>query len=296
MKLQATRFITEIFTEGAILTIHSKAAALCIRSMMAALILTTNDLPVASSHRKLSSKSRDKQRLSALATETEFGGNDGGGKKGTGVGDGGGGGGGGSGGDQGGGPGDFGPGFGGTGDGGKGPEPPLSLWQQYLALLESHPVLTKAITSSFLNFAGDLLCQTVIEKKKELDFRRMGVISLIGLVLVGPTLHFWYGLLNRTVKIPGGAGIVSRLVLDQFLFSPAFIAAFFSTLLTLEGRPSLIQATLQKEWVSTCIANWKIWIPFQFLNFWLVPPQLQVGAANVIALLWTVYLSFVTHK
>ena len=32
------------------------------------------------------------------------------------------------------------------------------------------------------------------------------------------------------------------------------------------------------------VANWKVWVPFQFLNFRFVPVNLQVRAANVIAL------------
>ena len=42
--------------------------------------------------------------------------------------------------------------------------------------------------------------------------------------------------------------------------------------------------------------NWQIWVPFQFLNFRLVPPNLQVAAANVIALVWNVYLSWASHN
>jgi protein Mpv17 len=36
-------------------------------------------------------------------------------------------------------------------------------------------------------------------------------------------------------------------------------------------------------------------VPFQFLNFRFVPVNLQVGAANVIALMWNTYMSWVTH-
>jgi hypothetical protein len=44
------------------------------------------------------------------------------------------------------------------------------------------------------------------------------------------------------------------------------------------------------------MANWNIWIPFQFLNFRFVPLNLQVAAANVVALLWNTYLSWASHK
>ncbi|CAI7830004.1 unnamed protein product [Closterium sp. NIES-54] len=84
--------------------------------------------------------------------------------------------------------------------------------------------------------------------------------------------------------------------LHQLLFSPLFIATFFSSLLTLEGRPAAIPDVLKQEWAKAVVANWKVWIPFQFLNFRFVPLHLQVAASNVIALLWNVYLSFASHR
>lgn len=43
------------------------------------------------------------------------------------------------------------------------------------------------------------------------------------------------------------------------------------------------------------VANWKLWVPFQFINFRFVPPQLQVAAANVCAVVWNVILSLLSH-
>ena len=43
------------------------------------------------------------------------------------------------------------------------------------------------------------------------------------------------------------------------------------------------------------VANWKLWVPFQFLNFRFVPPQLTVAAANVCAVVWNVILSLLSH-
>lgn len=195
----------------------------------------------------------------------------------------------------------------GRGDGGSGGDnssgrskgddtPPKSLISWYLLLLNNHPVTTKAITSALLNLFGDLVCQLMIEKSETVDLKRIGIFTLLGLVLVGPTLHFWYLTLSKLVPGPGIAKTGVRLVLDQFLFSPIFIGAFFSALLTLEGHTSSIVPKLRQDWPSAVVANWKIWIPFQFLNFLLVPQQLQVLAANVISLGWNTYLSFATHK
>ncbi|KAE9465802.1 hypothetical protein C3L33_02289, partial [Rhododendron williamsianum] len=119
----------------------------------------------------------------------------------------------------------------------------------------------------------------MIDQVPSLDLKRTFLFTLLGLVLVGPTLHFWYLYLSRLVPLSGASGAFSRLVLDQFLFSPIFIGVFLASLLTLEGRPSDVVPKLQQEWFSAVIANWKLWIPFQFLNFRFVPQQFQVWMA-----------------
>ncbi|XP_077241511.1 peroxisomal membrane 22 kDa (Mpv17/PMP22) family protein [Tasmannia lanceolata] len=194
-------------------------------------------------------------------------------------------------------------GFGGSGDGnsGGGGEgesggkiPSLLSW--YLIALEKYPVFTKALTSAFLTLIGDLICQLWIDRVLTLDLKRTFVFTLLGFVLVGPTLHFWYFYLSRLVTVSGAKGAFIRLLIDQCIFSPIFIGVFLSALVTLEGRPSLVVPKLQQEWFSSVLANWQLWIPFQFLNFRFVPQQFQVLAANFVALAWNVILSFKAHK
>ncbi|KAL8135080.1 protein sym-1 [Apium graveolens] len=186
---------------------------------------------------------------------------------------------------------------GGGGDsGGSDGEKKWSLVSWYLALLENHPVLTKAVTSALLNLVGDLICQLLIDKVPSLDLKRMFLFTFLGLALVGPTLHFWYLYLSKLVTTPGASGAFLRLVIDQFIFAPTFVGVFLSALLTLEGRPSQVMQKLQQDWFSSVLANWKLWIPFQFLNFLIVPQQFQVLAANFIALIWNVILSYKAHK
>lgn len=184
---------------------------------------------------------------------------------------------------------------GGQGDDSNG-ENNWSFLSWYLDLLAKYPVSIKALTSAFLTLIGDVICQLVIDQVPCLDLKRTFLFTLLGLVLVGPTLHFWYLYLSKLVKLPGASGAFLRLLLDQFLFSPIFIGVFLSALMTLEGRPSQVVPKLQQEWFSAVLANWQLWIPFQFLNFRFVPQQFQVLAANVIALVWNVILSFKAHK
>ncbi|CAL5098484.1 unnamed protein product [Urochloa decumbens] len=166
----------------------------------------------------------------------------------------------------------------------------------YLMSLDKNPIATKAVTSAVLTLAGDLICQLVIDRVPELDLRRTFVFTFLGLALVGPTLHVWYLYLSKLVTISGASGAIARLMLDQFIFSPIFIGIFMSLLVTFEGKPSLVVPKLKQEWLSSVLANWQLWIPFQFLNFYFVPQKFQVLAANFVALAWNVILSFKAHK
>lgn len=185
---------------------------------------------------------------------------------------------------------------GGSSGGGGGRESGWSFISWYLSLLAKYPLMTKAATSSFLNLVGDVICQLVFDQVPSLDLKRTFLFAFLGLVLVGPTLHFWYLFLSKLITAPGASGAFLRLLLDQFIFSPIFIGTFLAAMVSLEGRPSLVIPKLRQEWFSSVLANWQLWIPFQFFNFRFVPQQFQVLAANFIALIWNVILSYKAHQ
>jgi hypothetical protein len=163
-------------------------------------------------------------------------------------------------------------------------------------MLDTQPVLTKAWTAALLNALGDVLAQLYLEKNSKLDWKRLGIFTLLGGALIGPALHFWYGTLGRVVTASGNTGTLFRVGLDQFVWAPVFIGVIFASIAALEGNTHLIGHKLQHDLKPAVIANWKLWIPFQFLNFRLVPPHLQVLAANLVAIFWNTYMSWASHN
>lgn len=81
----------------------------------------------------------------------------------------------------------------------------------------------------------------------------MPPLCLQGLLLIGPTLHFWYGSLGTIVKATGNTGAIMRLSLDQLCFAPVFISS----------------ETLAVAWVPF---NWA-WVPFNWA--WMPDQQTQ---------------------
>lgn len=185
---------------------------------------------------------------------------------------------------------------GGGGGGGSSGSAGGGLWSFYLKALETNPILTKAITASVLNAIGDLACQILVEKNEKINFRRFAIFATMGLVMIGPVLHYWYGFNQAIISAPGLKGGIMRMAIDQIFFAPVFVAACFSTLFLLEGKPKEIPDKLKSDLKPAVFANWKLWVPAQFINFVYVPPPLRVAFSSCVSLLWNVYLSFASNN
>lgn len=178
----------------------------------------------------------------------------------------------------------------------------FNLWAKYLKYLEESPIMTKCVTSGVLSCGADVVCQlqfgdeTLTEKDTELDLWRVLKFSAIGTFFVGPVLHHWYGFLGRRFVGSSLFTTVQRVAMDQLIFAPLFIPAFFSIILILDGKPELIIDKLKSDWASTMLTNYSVWVPAMFLNFKFVPPTLQVLFSNFVGFGWNIYLSYMSYK
>lgn len=174
----------------------------------------------------------------------------------------------------------------------------------YSTKLDTHPMITKCITSGLISAAGDAICQSLTlpdqsnekdaENTKNMwDVQRTSRFAILGALWVGPVLHFWYGTLFQMFS----KRVLARVVVDQFAFSPIFVTSFLSLLWTWEGeKPANLAPRLQENIPSILVANWTLWIPAQVLNFHFVPVKYQVLFSNFVALAWNAYLSYTSHE
>lgn len=168
----------------------------------------------------------------------------------------------------------------------------------YNGLNEAYPLVTKMFLTAAIVGTGDVMCQLYVEDQTlaTMDKTRFMRMCFLGSVLIGPTLHFWYGFLYRTMPGTSWAIVLKRVAADQLLFAPAFMVAFFTSLFALEGRIDQLIPHLKENYVASLQVNWMMWIPAQLFNFTLIPPQHAVMFANFIALFWNTYLSWQGHK
>mmetsp|Transcript_28060 Transcript_28060/g.39440 ORF Transcript_28060/g.39440 Transcript_28060/m.39440 type:complete len:257 (+) Transcript_28060:191-961(+) len=179
--------------------------------------------------------------------------------------------------------------------------------QWYAEKLETHPLLTKCLTSGFIGGSGDFLCQFLVYSNDDKnvegkinfhpDWYRTGRFGILGCFLVAPVVHFWYGALMR--KIPGNSisVVLKRTFLDQAFFAPIFLPTFMFNLMVLEGRSAdEMLPRLREDVPDALVANWSLWIPAMMFNFRFVPLKFQVLFSNLVGFVWNAYLSWKTHE
>mmetsp|Transcript_13143 Transcript_13143/g.15449 ORF Transcript_13143/g.15449 Transcript_13143/m.15449 type:complete len:263 (-) Transcript_13143:92-880(-) len=182
----------------------------------------------------------------------------------------------------------------------------------YASKLESHPLLTKCITSAFIAGSGDLVCQyiTHCQSKEDTteiystnnstftpDINRTGRFAFIGMTFVAPMAHSWFGFLGRYVPGTSFGAALKRVVLDQIIFAPFMIPGFMTNIMLLEGRPTNeIKTALIRNVPDAYVTNLAVWVPALLVNFKYVPGKWQVLFSNVVGFGWNIYLSYKTQK
>lgn len=164
----------------------------------------------------------------------------------------------------------------------------------YLGLIKSHPILTKAVTSGIIYTAADFSSQAISpQTTKSFDPVRTLRVAGIGLIFVGPSMHFWFNTVSKVLPKRDIATTLMKIVLGQTVFGPFMTAGFFSVNAGLQGENSAeIIARLKRDLLPTMISGVMYWPFCDFVTFKFIPVHLQPLVSNSFAYLWTVYLTY----
>ncbi|KAJ3336060.1 hypothetical protein HDU93_003799 [Gonapodya sp. JEL0774] len=190
----------------------------------------------------------------------------------------------------------------------------------YLSLLESHPILIKALTSALLAAAGDIVAQ-LLERRKlgasvhlvtqeshSCSSAQFGIpwwspsrtlrLASYGLLVAAPLTHFWYILLDHVLgSSMSGDVAIAKVAVDQILMAPVSTAIFFAYQGMLQQwTRRRIQAKLEQDLWPTLVANWALWPVVLLVSFMLVPLDFRVLWMNVVGLGWNTYLSLAQER
>ena len=129
--------------------------------------------------------------------------------------------------------------------------------------------------------------------------------------------HFWYNFLDRALPGSGIRIVARKIIYDQLVFSPICITTCLATAGAVEGSKL---RTIGRDLVEkgTCLfsrlfakmksqknrlisgtqlylAEWLLWPPAQFVNFYFLPTRYRVFFDNIVSLFYDVYTSDVKH-
>ncbi|XP_002734981.1 peroxisomal membrane protein 2-like [Saccoglossus kowalevskii] len=173
------------------------------------------------------------------------------------------------------------------------------LITEYLRLLQSRPVLTKAVTSAIISALGDIIAQKIVSSRGPshlpytgIHWRSVAAISTFGFVVSGPVIHHIYHLLDTLVTKDTSYAGIKRVLIDRLIFAPPYLLLFFYVVSILEGKGHVASVKKIKEtFLTALLMNWKIWTPLQYININYIPRQYRVLFGNAVALGWTIYLA-----
>jgi len=108
--------------------------------------------------------------------------------------------------------------------------------------------------------------------------------------------HFWYNYLDKFLPGRGIKVVVQKIAWDQVMFSPICISACLLVAGKLENKSA---ALLTSETIQLggrlYLAEWLIWPPAQFINFYYLPTRYRVLYDNLVSLVYDTYTSQVKH-
>jgi len=113
--------------------------------------------------------------------------------------------------------------------------------------------------------------------------------------LMAPVQFVWFGRLTKWFPITTKSAAVpalKRVALDQLMFAPVGLSAFFTFMTVAEGGgKNEIVRKFQDIYIPTLRANYILWPAVQILNFRVMPLQFQIPFVSTVGIAWTAYLS-----
>ena len=191
-----------------------------------------------------------------------------------------------------------------------------SLWKWYSFQIDDRPLITKVVTAGILVGMGNLASQCipmVVSQLQNHHHHGTGPLSsyspvnwyqtwefiLMGSLLQAPITHYYYLYLDEYLPPTPSPWTITtfiKLMIDQLIFAPTFLASVFVFLDIMDGKSAMgIWDHLTSDWCTTVVTNWKLWVPSTFINLAFCPPCFRVLFANVIFFIWSIILSSLMH-
>eukprot|EP00750_Incisomonas_marina_P005631 INCI14057.1.p1 GENE.INCI14057.1~~INCI14057.1.p1 ORF type:complete len:193 (-),score=32.76 INCI14057.1:807-1385(-) len=166
------------------------------------------------------------------------------------------------------------------------------MWQRYMHLVKTRPLLTNALTAGLIGGVGDVAAQQLenrfVKKQRgflsvsELNFKRLGQISAWGFLWLGVPMYWWFRVLDKWFP-PGVGGVkqlTKKILFNQTTMAPFSNATFFGFVQAnqhgIEGLPARLATKLKGDFLYVTLNSCLFWVPAHVVNFLYVSPHLRV--------------------
>ncbi|KAG6510993.1 hypothetical protein ZIOFF_029042 [Zingiber officinale] len=164
----------------------------------------------------------------------------------------------------------------------------------YLGVLSARPILTKSLTAAATTVAADLFSQIISSSSfKNLDFVRIIRMAGYGMLISGPSLHFWFNFVSRILPKHDILTTFKKMALGQTIYGPIITGVFFSLNAALQGETvEEIFARLNRDMLPALKSGIMYWPICDFITFKFIPIRLQPLVSNLFTFVWTVYMTY----
>ena len=186
------------------------------------------------------------------------------------------------------------------------------MWSRLRQIPIKHPLAFGVVISTFKTSASDLLVQTVVEGKKEIDWKRNAAFATFGCFYLGGVQYAIYVPLfgrlfpnaasfaakpirEKIKDVKGLTALCGQVFLDQFVHHPLlYFPVFYGTReMVMSKEPDMMRMlrTYRENMKEDLAALWKVWVPSTFINFAFMPMWARIPWVAGTSLLWTCILS-----
>lgn len=176
----------------------------------------------------------------------------------------------------------------------------MSLSQKVVSFLKMRPLVSSLVGNTLKTVGADILTQTMIEKKEDLDLKRLALFTTFGCAYLGGWQYFIFNkcfvfvqsaMTTRRISTLSQASALTFL--DMGVHTPLmYYPSFYMMKGVLEDKtPTESLMEYRNNFSSDMTSICKVWIPAQMINFTLVPLYLRMPYITGVSFAWTVLLS-----
>ncbi|XP_038067899.1 mpv17-like protein [Patiria miniata] len=164
------------------------------------------------------------------------------------------------------------------------------LFLSVKAFAQRRPALANSITYGSILSVAEVMQQTIAGEERY-DWAKVGRMAVIGGCAFGPIGYYWYRWLDKVLPGTAKLTVVKKVISDQLVSAPLFIAIFYAGSSAMEGKKDVF-AELKEKFPQTFAASCCFWPIAQTFNFFFLPNHMRVVYVASVSLVWSNFLCF----